>query len=384
MAALRLPAGIAALATGALTLALCRRLGASFASCAVAAAVALFLPAHQMSAAMLGNEALAASFTAAALLPLLSLQRRPERARVAALASTLAALALATKFTGAFVALACLVPFLRGGWSRPRARAAAVGALIAAAIAGPIYARNFALTGTPFPILREHEPTASQEARNALRARRAADYLWIDPSALRRPSIYHVAGDDTSELRRNPAMTNVWGLALASTWYDAFAHRIPTAYHRDGVVWGPLLVAFGLAPTGLALVGWLRALREALLSRLHSDSAPLAVLFSIGLAMFVAFTAWAPSVVAVKGSYLLPLLPAGCAFLARSCDALAPDLRRIAQALCVAAALASAIVFCEGLVFEPQPVEKMAAIWRVLGAALPQSHIRDAIDRLIP
>jgi hypothetical protein len=384
MFVLRLPGAIAALATGALTLALCRRLGASTASSAVAAAVALFLPAHQMSAAMLGNEALAACFTAAASISLLALQRSPEHMRSAALTALFASLALATKFTGAFVALACLVPFLRGGWTLRRARAAATAASIAVAIAGPIYARNVLLTGTPFPILREHEPTSSQEARNVLRARRATDYLWIDPAALRRPSIYHVAGSDTSELRRNPAMANVWGLAIASTWYDAFAHRIPTADHRDGVLSGPLLVALGLAPTALVLFGWLRALWDAMRSRLRSDSAPLALLFSIGLAMFVGFTAWAPSVVAVKGSYLLPLLPAGAAFLARSCDGLAPDLRRVAHALCLAAALASASVFCEGLVFESQPVEKMAAVWRVLGSALPQSHITEAIDRLIP
>ncbi len=384
MLGLRLPGTIAALATGALLFALCRRLGTSFGSAWVAAAVALFLPAQQLAAMMLGNEAVATGFAAAALWPLTSLQRNPERARSAAAAALFAALALATKYTGAFAALACLVPFLRGGWTRRRLRAAACAGAIGVALAGPIYARNWLLTGTLFPILREHEPTSSQEARNVLRPRRAVDYLWIDPDALRRPSIYHVAGEDRSELRRNPAMTNVWGLALASTWYDAFAHRIPTPYHRDGVWAGPLLVALGLAPTALALFGLLRAARAALGTRLRSETAPLVALWGVGLAMFVAFTAWAPSVVAVKGSYLLPLLPAGCVFLAQACDQLAPDLRRIAHALSAAAAIAAALIFCEGLLFEPQPVEKMAAIWRVLGAALPGSHIAESVERLIP
>jgi len=384
MLALRLPGALAILALAGLCFAACRRVGTSFGSAWVATAVALFLPAAQMAGAMLGNEALAAGFAAAALLPLLALQREPERLGSAAAAGLFAGLALATKYSGAFAALACAVPFLRPGWNARRLRAAAAAGLVASAVAGPIYARNWLLTGTPFPILREHEPTASQEARNVLRPRRVADYLWIDPAALRRPSIYHVAGDASSELRRNPAMTNVFGLALASSWYDAFAHRIPTPYHRDGVWSGQLLVALGLVPTGLALFGLARAARAAFASRLRSETAPLAAIWGLGLAGFVGFTAWAPSLVAVKGSYLLPLLPAGCVFLAQTCDWLRPDLRRLAHGVSTAAALAAALVFWEGLLFEPQPVEKMARTWRVLGAALPGSHIAESVDRLVP
>jgi 4-amino-4-deoxy-L-arabinose transferase-like glycosyltransferase len=372
----------AGLATGLASYALVRRLGAGLAVAWVATALVLFVPCQQMAAVMIGNEALAAAFSAAALLPLLSLQRDPGRAGQSALAGLCAGLALATKYTGAFAALACAVPFLRADLGRRERRALAAGALVTIALALPVYARNLWLTGTPLPILREHEPTRSQEERNVLRPRRPADYLWPSPAALWRPSIYHVRGDSTSELRRNPAMTSVWGLAYASIWYDAFAHRIPTPYHRDGIWSGRLLVLLGLVPTALLLAGLGLATRDALRTRGRSPDAPLAALWLAGLAGFVAFTAWAPSLVAVKGSYLLPLAPAGAACFARAAAALPAPARAAALAVSAAAALFAALVFSEGLVFRPQPPQKMAAVWRVLGSQLPTSNIVEAVDRL--
>jgi hypothetical protein len=348
----------------------------------VATALVLFVPCQQMAAVMLGNEALAAALSAAALLPLAALQRDPGRPGPAALAGLCAGLALATKYTGAFAALACAVPFLRRDLGRRELRALLLLIGVAGALALPVYGRNLLLTGTPLPILREHEPTRSQEERNVLRPRRPTDYLWLSPAALWRPSIYHVRGDSTSELRRNPAMTNVWGLAYASIWYDAFAHRIPTPYHHDSVRSGRLLVLLGLLPTALMLVGFARATRAALRSRGRSAEAPFVALWLLGLLGFVAFTAWAPSVVAVKGSYLLPLAPAGAVFFAGSAARLPRRARAGALALSAAAALAAALVLSEGLVFRPQPPAKMAAVWHRLGSQLPTSNIAPAVERL--
>jgi len=372
----------AGLATGLAAFRLLRRLGADFAGALVATALVLFVPCQQMAFVMIGNEALAGALSAAALLPLLALQRDPRRAGPAALAGLLAGLALATKYSGAFAALACAVPFLRRDLGRRGLRALLLLLLVGGALALPVYARNLLLTGTPLPILREHEPTRSQEERNVLRPRRATDYLWLSPAALWRPSIYHVRGDSTSELRRNPAMTNVWGLTYASIWYDAFAHRIPTPYHHDRVWSGRLLVLLGLVPTALMLLGFGAALGQALRSRGRSDDAPLVALWLAGLAGFVGFTAWAPSLVAVKGSYLLPLAPAGAAFYARAVARLPRRPRAAALGLSAAAALAAALVFSEGLVFRPQPPGKMAAVWHRLGSQLPTSNIVEAVERL--
>lgn len=350
----------------------------------VATALVLFVPTSQLAAVMIGNEALAAGLGALALPPLLALQRNPRSVRHAALAALLAALALATKYTGAFVAVACFVPFLRRDFDRGMLRALAVGAAVFALVAGPVYVRNLVVSGSLFPVTRLDAPVKSVEDANVLRPRALGDYLWVDPACLVRPSIHHVKGDSRVEPRRNPAMTNVWGLAYASIWYDAQGHRIPLAYHRDGVWSGPLLSFLGVIPTAVMLLGFVLAVREFVRRRGRSEDAPLVVVWSVGLAMFVAFTWWAQSVVAVKGSYLLPLAAPGAVFFARGVGALGPRLRPWVLGTSAAAALVATVVFTADLVFPSPPVERMAARYRFMGEFLPGSYIAEATDRLTP
>jgi hypothetical protein len=178
-------------------------------------------------------------------------------------------------------------------------------------------------------------------------------------------------------------MTNVWGLAYASIWYDAQGHRIPLAYHRDGIYAGPLLVLLGFAPTGVMLLGFALALGEFARRRGRSDDGPLVVLFCVGLAAFVAFTWWAPSVVAVKGSYLLPLAVPGAVFFARGGRWLGARWRPWILGLGTAAALAAAAVFTHALVFPSPPAERMAHRYRLMGEFLPGAYIAEAADRLV-
>lgn len=381
---LRAIGGIAILAAGLVAYALVRRGGASEAVALVATALVLFVPCVQMATAMIGNEALAAGLAALALPPILSLQRDPSRVRTAVLAGLLVGLACATKFTGLFTAVACVVPFLRTDFDGRMLRALAAGLAVGLLVAGPIYARNVALTGTPFPILREQEPTRSAEAANVLRERRLRDYLWVDPECLARPSLRHVSGEPDGDRRANPAMTNIWGLAYASIWYDAFAHRIPLEYHRDGVVAGPLLAALGLVPTAAMWLGFGLALRDAVRRRARSEDAPLVAIWLAGLAAFVSFTSWAPSAAAVKAAYLLPLAVPGAVFFARGVGLLGAQGRRAALVASSAAALAAAIIFTSGAVFPAQPEDRMAARWRLVGELLPDSHITEAVERLGP
>jgi hypothetical protein len=350
----------------------------------VATALLLFVPASQMATAMIGNEALAAGLGALALPPLLALQRDPRSARHAALAALFAGLAFATKYNGAFVVVACAVPFLRRDFDRRMLRALAAGAAVGAIIAGPVYTRNFLLTGTPFPVTRLGLPVQSVEEANVLRPRAWVDYLWIDPECLLRPSIHHVAkGSTTAVPPRNPAMTNVWGLAYASIWYDAQGHRIPRIYHRDGVYAGPLLTLLGLAPTGVMLLGFALALGEFARRRGRSDDAPLVVQSCVGLAAFVGFTWWAPSVVAVKGSYLLPLAVPAAVFFARGAQRMGARWRPWVLGSGTAAALVAAAVFTHALIFPSPPAEWMAHRYRLMGEILPGSHIAEAADRLV-
>jgi hypothetical protein len=381
-AGLRAIGALAALAAGLVAYVLVRR-STDWKVAWVATALVLFVPTDQMATAMIGNEALAAGLGALALPPLLALQRDPRSARHAALAALFASLAFATKYNAAFVVVACAVPFLRRDFDGRMLRALATGVAIGAIIAGPVYARNLLLTGTPFPFTRLGAPVQSVEDANVLRPREVVDYLWIDPVCLLRPSIHYVAGGSTSEPRRNPAMTNVWGLAYASIWYDAQGHRIPLDFHRDGVYAGPLMTLLGVIPTGVMLLGFALALGDLVRSRGRSDDAPLVVLWGVGLATFVAFTWWAQSVVAVKGSYLLPLAVPGSVFFARGACWLGARWRPWILGFGTAAALAAAAVFTHALVFPSPPAERMALRYRLMGELLPGSHIAEAADQLV-
>jgi hypothetical protein len=351
VAGLRAIGAVASLAAGLVTFLLVLRLGAGWFVAWVATALVLFVPCAQMATAMVGNEALAAGFAALALPPLLTLHQNPRSWRIAGLAGFLAGLALATKFTGVFVAAACVFPFARADFDRRMLRALAVGVLTGGLVAGPFLLRNVVLTGTPFPMTRDLEPMKSTEEASVLRPRKLVDYLWLNPECLRRPSIHHVRGTNVSAPRPNRAMTNVWGLTYASIWYDAFAQRIPIADHRDGIRSGPLLALLGIIPTSVMLLGFVLALIRCVLHRGRSDDAPLVVIWLTGLASFVTFTWQAPSLTAVKGSYLLPLAVPGAVFFAGGVMWLCTRLRTGVLLLSAAAALAAALVFTDRLIF---------------------------------
>jgi 4-amino-4-deoxy-L-arabinose transferase-like glycosyltransferase len=378
---LRAISAAACLTAGLAAHALVRRLWGSPAVALVAAAVVLFVPVVQMTAVMIGNEALAYGFGVLALLPLLTLQRDPRNARAAVLAGLCAGLAAATKFTGASVVAACAVPFLRADLDRRMVRALVVGALAGGLVVTPVYARNVLLTGTPFPFSREFEPMKGVEASQVLRPRRLVDYLWVDPACLLRPWVEWTPADPSTP-ERNPAMGNVWGLLYASTWWDAFGHRVPMQFHRDDVRSARVLMLLGLVPTGAMLAGFVLAVREALRRRGRSDDAPLVVVWLAGLAVFLSFTWIAPSVAAVKSSYLMPLVVPGAAFFARACAAAGRRVRALVLTVSAAAALAAAVVFTTGLVFPPQMKHLMVLRWKMVGGLLPDSRIGEAVDRL--
>jgi hypothetical protein len=351
------------------------------ASCA-AFAMALFLPATQLAATTLGNEALGVAFASLALPPVLALQRDPSDRRNAALAGLFAGLALGTKFTGLFVVGACLVPFMRRELPAAAWRAAALGVLAAALVAGPIYLRNVWLTGSPVPMTRDAGVVARSEAAFVVRERRLEDYIGLSLETLRWPSIAPRKGAAVPEAF-NRAHVHVWGSAYASLWFDTYMRRIPLRGHGEGVFWGPLLVGLGLLPTATMLLGLAIAVRECWRSRGRSQDAPLLGMAALALASFVAFTLRNPAIVASKGSYLLPLLvPAGL-FFARGAAAL-PGIARGAV-LCVSAAavFTSALVFTVDLVFEPRPLPPKAMLLRQ-AAAQRLPHMHTALERFLP
>jgi hypothetical protein len=351
----------------------------------VAVAVALFLPAAQLAGTMLGNEALGVAFASLALPGLLRLQRDPTDRRSAIDASVFAGLALATKFTGLFVASALLVPFFRRGLPSSAYRCGALAALVVAAISGPIYLRNWMLTGSAIPMTRQSDHVAAAEATFVLRERRLGDYLGFPIATLRRPSIVWQSGEAPAGTARslNPTHVHVWGNAYASTWFDAYASRLPLRAHRDGVYWGPLLSLLGLAPTLSLLHGCAIALRNFQRAGGRDRDAPLLAMGAVGLSAFVGFTAANPALVASKGSYLLPLLvPAGI-FFARGAAALPASLRRAVLCVASSAVVTSAVLFTVDAVYESRPLPPKALLLRQAEQARVP-HVYEALERFLP
>lgn len=382
LAAVRAVGALLGLAAAAVTFVLCRRLGADRPAALVATALALFVPCVQIAATMEGNEAFAAGVAALGLPALLRLHAAPRDLRAAAVVGLAAGLALVSKFSAVALVPAALVPFARRDLDRGMARSLAVVVGLLLLLAVPVYARNFHLTGSPVPMTRTLRPMSGAEASMILRPRRVSDYFRFDPGVLVRPSLFHVAGSGEGRLaNRNFAMTSVPATLHASTWWDAFAHRVPVRYHRDGIWSGPVLNLLGLVPSTTTLLGLVLATAAALRTRLRDGATPLVVFTASALATFVAFTWSAPSAAALKASYLLPLVPAAGVFFCRGVAALGPRLRATVLALSLAAATVAAVVFTEGVLFwSPRPPK---ALWRSWARALPTSHIDDAITRFL-
>jgi hypothetical protein len=378
--ALRSLGGLAWLAAGIALHRALRRSGTGAETASVATALFFFVPVNQLACAMIGNEAFAAACSAAAIPFLMRLQANPSDLRAAAGAGLAAGLALATKFSGVWVAAACAVPFARRDLGLRGIRALSTCALVGAVIAAPAYLRNLALTGSPFPMTRTREPMRTAEADLTLRARRPTDYLWIPADCTRHPWVQDLAGKAEAFRHLNPSMQSVPCLLYVGLWFDPFSQRVLIEQHRDAEWPGALVLGLGVAPTALVLAGLALAARDFARSRGRSRDAPLMVMAALAAASFVAFTWRAPSLAAAKASYLMPLAGASAVFFARAVEALPGRLRDLGLAVSLVAALTAGMVFASGVLFAPdlERARADASVWQRIGKALPGSRIAEA------
>jgi hypothetical protein len=406
VAGLRGISALAMLATGVATFILVRRLPGSVQLAWVATALVLFVPSNQFAASMIGNEALGAGFAALALVSIGTLQKDPYHLGAALAAGLFVGLALATKYTGFFVAMATVVPFARSDLDRRMLRTLGLCVLAAGIVAGPVYARNAVLTGSPVPMTRDLDPMRRIEASFSQGERSVADYLTVSLACLERPSVYAIDGKPMVG-KWNPALHRVWCAAYASWWWDVFAARLPHYFHsvdpqivraelanhrgrppllEHAIMFpiGPTLACLGLLPTALMGLGFVRALAEFLQKRGRSGDAPLVVMAVVGLAVFVSFTWHAPSPAAAKGSYLLPLAAPAGVFFARGAAVLGRRWRRLVLIFCSLLALLAAAVFCDGLVLPRHLESDPRNGWRAIGRELPGSYIVQAATLLSP
>lgn len=407
---------LAWLALGAAAYASVRRLGARYETAAVAAAVALFAPCSQMAASMISNEMLAAGLASLALLAVLGVR---DDSRRSVLGGGLAGLALAAKATGIWVAVAvmtlvsasralsvdpvgaitapdgpsdppCPAPESgsRASCRRRRLQVLLLTGLAITMVAAPLYARNMALTGSPLPnvLSREVGPQKHAEESFTLRPRRITDYLWLNPLCILHPSVYVIPGPSGRPWDVNRNMTSVWGLAYASTWWDAYGHRISPRLYGNSA-YAPLLGLLGLVPTamvlfglGLTLVRVSRGLRRR--EGLPPET-PLLVMTLFALSTYVAFTYQNSSLVTAKGAYLLPLAVPAAVFFARGVEWLGEERQRLVLGLSLAAAGLAAVLFTDGLVFESIRAEPTRNAWLLFAEQLPGTHMDEAVELLM-
>jgi hypothetical protein len=365
------------LAAGAAAFVLVRRSGGGLSTAATATLLVLFVPVRQLAVPMIGNEAFAAGLVSLALLPLERLQRDPRDLGAALRAGILTGLALASKFSAVILLAACVVPFARRDLGPRGRRAALAGLLCLGAIAGPIYARNLVLTGSPVPLTRTREPMRSIESGLFLGPRRPSDYLSFSRSVFRHPSVWR-AGDAAQGRSIDPEMQRVWNLVYAGCWYDPFAVRVPQARSAEAV--GSLLLVAGVVPSLLVAAGFLLATLDLVRRRGRCADAPATVAAWGMLALFVAFTARAPSLAAAKASYLLPAAAPAALFFARGVAALPRRLGAAALVASAGAALLAGFLFTEGVAFRSRSLGPPdIAILRSVAAQLPSSHMIDAL-----
>ena len=131
------------------------------------------------------------------------------------------------------------------------------------------------------------------------------------------------------------------------------------------------------------LGGFVLATREGLGQRARSDDAPLVASAWAGVAAFVSFVYVSPTIGAPKAIYLMPVAVPATLFYVRGVAALPRGARRAALFGSALAALTAGLVFTQSLWFDPIDPELMASRWRVIGQALPESHIVETIDALV-
>ncbi len=372
IAGIRMISSLAIILAGVVTFRLLRQLTYSNSVVLTSVALLLSLPASVMAASWLGNEAFTALTSSIACAAAVWTSRKQGDARLAFAAGIFSGLAFASKYTG----LVALTGVLAAQYDLSARRLHLRNCILALAgfalLAGPVLFRNIQATGTVLPMTRSLAPIQKTEAVTQV-DRSVRDYLLFSIKCLTEPRIY-----DYEHKMYNRHMNNVWGLTYAGLWFDPFRARLP-AHANFGLL--NLLPWLGLFPTLIMLFGQFDAAKDFFTSRLSQEWLPLLATAFFGLLMYVYWTWHAATLVAVKGSYLLPLMvPAAC-FFARGLQKTSGRIRWPLIVLCITAVLTSGVVLIQGLFYStPFNVNTVLAIWNNVASQMPDSGIRETIE----
>ena len=174
-------------------------------------------------------------------------------------------------------------------------------------------------------------------------------------------------------------MDNVWGLTYSGLWYDPFEHKLP---ENTSIGLAKMLPWLGLCPTIIMLIGFIDAIRDLIKSRLDQAWFPLLAISVFGLLIYVYWTWHSHTLVAVKGSYLLPLIVPATAFFARGLQKTHGRMRFAIIFFCIVAILVNGIVFIEGLLYNtPYNYNNILIYgWMNIASEMPYSGIYETIN----
>jgi len=343
--------GIACLAAGLARGAFARRRELAL----VAFGAAALVPVQLYLSPMPGNKLSETLLSSAAVALFAAGERGPRGSLARDLAvGALLGLALLAAVSGLLALLAVLasLPLLargeraRGPAQRWGSRALAIAG-VALALASPWYARNWLEFGTPFRKSSAVPEVHAVESRQGPGRRGLADLVRLSPRLFAEPDA------------QGPALYHsIPGTLYAGWWSDLYRESLIADPERRAqeLAWRARLLAAGLLPSGIALLGaglWLGDLRRG---RRRATGIPVGLWLAANAAAYVAHAFWLPRWTALKAVYFAGATLPFALCVARGAAAWLgprPATRIRVGSLAVALglpALLSAAVLCEGLV----------------------------------
>lgn len=317
-----------------------------------AVALVLFIPMHMGPSFLIGNEILAAAFSAIAMYLLLRSLAEPRSRSLAALLGGVLGLAVLTKLSALVVVATCGVVLLlraqqEADWRGPAFRNVVIVGLTVCLVSGWYFVRNVLHFGTPI-VMQTEIASRAMKKQGYGPTRPAGDYLSFRIEMLLDPS------------SRSPqSKRSVWSATFASTWFDSYGTTL-RVQSRWGIRFSRILFACGAILTVMTFVGSFALVRRRVHCPIPVGPGALFLLAFLTVASYVAFTYRVATFSALKGSYLSPALLAFAILSAVGLDATAGWTRHAGKAvrsfmLCfiVAATAISWVGWLAPLIFNP-------------------------------
>ena len=369
---IRMVSCLSIILTGLLSYILLKKLNFPNSVVLMSTSILLSLPVTQMAASWIGNEAFTTAISSVACVTAVLMTKKEDDPKLAFFAGIFSGLAFASKYTGMITIIGLFAANynLSTHWFRIRNFIFSIIGFIL--IATPVIYRNINADGTIFPMTRDLAPIAKLEAKTQVN-RSVWNYLTFNFKCLSKPIIYNYENK-----AYNKHMESVWGLTYSGLWYDPFEHRLPEI---ETMGMAKLLPWLGMCPTIILLIGFFDAIIDLIRSKLDQAWLPLLAISIFGLLLYIYWTWHAHTLMAVKGSYLLPLILSAAAFFARGLHKINVKIRFAMIMLCIFSVLMNGIVFMEGLFYStPQNYNNILIYgWMNIAYEMPYSGIYETI-----